>query len=223
MRYFPALRNARWQRPVRILLTACWVVAVAFGFSRLERFDRTPGVEASAPSTWPEATALSMDDDRLNVVVALHPRCPCSKATLEVLGAMAEQHPSAARFHFLVFRPAGGVESWHETGLWRDAQRFQGARFLLDDNGSEAARFGAVSSGTVAVYAAKGRLLFKGGITPSRGSVGPNRGADILARLMTYDGKPLAEQVDPPSCCPVYGCSLVPEVTFRPDAIPVRL
>lgn len=223
MRLLPSLCDTRWRQPVRLFFAACWLAAVVFGFSQLERFDRTPGVDASTPITWPETHALVKDEDRLNVVVALHPKCPCSMATLESLERMVERHPTAARFHFLFFRPASGADAWHETELWSEARQFPRAACLLDDDGVEAARFGAVNSGTVAVYSGDGRLVFKGGVTPSRGTVGPNRGADVLTRLMKHDGDMLLKQRELPDSCPVFGCPLVPRVTFRPDAINVRL
>jgi hypothetical protein len=223
MRLLPSLRDTRWRRPVRLFFASCWLAAVAFGFSQLDRFERTPGVEAPTPAIWPETPALVKDEDRLNVVVALHPKCPCSMATLESLEGMVERHPTAARFHFLFFRPSSGAEAWHETELWREARQFPGAACILDVNGMEASRFGAVNSGTVAAYSGDGRLVFKGGVTPSRGAVGPNRGADVLTQLMKHDGDVLLEQHERPDSCPVFGCPLVPQVTFRPDAINVRM
>jgi len=71
---------------------------------------------------------------------------------------------------------------------------------LRDEDGAEAARFGAATSGTVALYR-DGKLLFNGGITPARGHEGDSFGKERLVSLLTT-GK--ADRND----APVFGCSL---------------
>jgi hypothetical protein len=74
-------------------------------------------------------------------------------------------------------------ENWMHGNLWREAGAIHGVKLLMDD-GKEAERFGAVTSGHVLLYDAQGLRLFSGGITPSRGQTGENPGTDaLLARL----------------------------------------
>ena len=85
------------------------------------------------------------------------------------------------------------------------ARRFceEGARVVLvdrDADGVEAARFGAKTSGQALLYAADGRLLFHGGLTPSRGHEGDNEGLRRVTAIL--DGKAARDE------SPVFGCSL---------------
>ncbi|HEX3447903.1 MAG TPA: hypothetical protein VHS97_06590, partial [Isosphaeraceae bacterium] len=76
---------------------------------------------------------------------------------------------------------------------------------LIDDSGGEeAARFGARTSGLVALYAPDGRLHFRGGITGSRGHEGDNAGQQALLGLIQGNPSSL------PCETPVFGCPLFP-------------
>jgi hypothetical protein len=72
---------------------------------------------------------------------------------------------------------------------------------VRDDDGVEAARFRATTSGTAALYDARGRLLFTGGLTSARGHEGDSAGLQRIASLLRTGQ---ADRSD----APVYGCSL---------------
>ena len=73
----------------------------------------------------------------------------------------------------------------------------------MDDlDGVEAQRFGAATSGQAFLYNQAGALLFKGGITASRGHSGDNLGRDAVVDLVTSG-------VASVSAAPVFGCSLL--------------
>jgi hypothetical protein len=74
---------------------------------------------------------------------------------------------------------------------------------VLDDvDGTEARRFGALTSGQVVVYDADGRLRFSGGITPARGHAGDNAGRSAIIALLEGASSASVET-------PVFGCSLL--------------
>jgi len=73
---------------------------------------------------------------------------------------------------------------------------------MRDDDGVEAARFGAATSGQVILYDRDGRLLFSGGITASRGHAGDNDGRDAIVSLLG-GGRGTRHS------SPVFGCSLL--------------
>jgi hypothetical protein len=64
--------------------------------------------------------------------------------------------------------------------------------------------FGAETSGTILLYDYHGNLLFKGGITGSRGHAGDNLGEDAIASLCLG-------QAAATNQTPVFGCSLFGE------------
>jgi hypothetical protein len=104
-------------------------------------------------------------------------------------------------------RPDDTDGGWEQTSIWTAARAIAGAHVLIDIGGSEAARFGAATSGQVLLYDPDGQLLFAGGITQSRGHQGDNPGR---RRVLSLIHGPRADQRPPTN---VYGCPLSdPEV-----------
>jgi hypothetical protein len=56
---------------------------------------------------------------------------------------------------------------------------------VMDDNGTEADRFGALTSGHTVLYSPAGHLEFSGGITLARGHVGENPGQRRVISLVS--------------------------------------
>jgi hypothetical protein len=99
----------------------------------------------------------------------------------------------------LFFRPRGS--GWAPNGLWRMAQSLENAHVVWDDDGREANKFGARTPGYALLYSAEGNLLFRGGVTGSRGHRGDNDGLDELAAS-------LDSQRPARAASRVFGCAL---------------
>jgi hypothetical protein len=183
------------------LLGALWVVLLAIGFVALWKYARTPGTSAEAPLDWPSGTHAMRSPGRPALVLFLHPKCPCSRATLTELREIVGRSRGAVDVTVEFVRPAGVEARWEETALWRDAGTLPGTTVLRDEGGLEAKRFGAETSGQALFYDGSGRRLFSGGITGSRGHAGANVGASTVAALIADDRAELCST-------PVYGCPL---------------
>ncbi|MDB6025231.1 MAG: hypothetical protein JWM68_1454 [Verrucomicrobiales bacterium] len=159
----------------------------------------------SAPQYWPSDAPISRASDRATLMLFAHPKCPCTRATVEELNRLLARcsHPVATRVFFL--KPANAPKDWTETGLWRSAAAIPGVEVKEDPEGKFASQFGASTSGSVLLYDAKGRLLFKGGITSSRGHAGDNVGSDTIVSLLDGNDNGLKQT-------PVFGCSLITSV-----------
>ena len=72
---------------------------------------------------------------------------------------------------------------------------------MIDDEGTEANRFHAATSGQTLLYDAAGSLLFSGGITGSRGHSGDNAGQTAIVSLVNSGAPRLTETS-------VFGCPL---------------
>jgi hypothetical protein len=72
---------------------------------------------------------------------------------------------------------------------------------MLDTNAKEAQRFGARTSGEVALYDDAGRLAFRGGITAARGHEGDSTGRDAILRWLNH--------LPADKCSPTFGCPLL--------------
>jgi len=102
--------------------------------------------------------------------------------------------------YVLFVKPPGSAENWEKTDLWQSAANIPGVSVVVDD-GAEALRFHAVTSGQTALYDVAGRLLFSGGITGSRGHAGDNAGRSAIVSLLNTGE---AEQTE----TSVFGCDL---------------
>jgi hypothetical protein len=72
---------------------------------------------------------------------------------------------------------------------------------MIDDEGAEANRFHAATSGQTLLYDADGRLLFSGGITGSRGHAGDNAGENAIVSWVNSGAAARTETS-------VFGCAL---------------
>ena len=131
----------------------------------------------------------------------VHPRCPCSTASLRELERLMARCVDELDATIYFMRPADAPDAWAQGSLWNHAAQIPGVQTVIDAAGKQAERFAAKTSGSVVLYDATGRLLYEGGITAGRGHEGDNRGKDALISLAR--GEAAANKT-----CPVYGCSL---------------
>jgi hypothetical protein len=180
---------------------AAWLFVVAAGSFALWRYEATPGPVRSAPLSWPVDSRILTDPERANLVMFVHPHCPCTRASIGELARILARSGDSVRAHLFFVKPLGAPPGWEQTDLWENAAFLPGAYLQVDEGGVEAQRFGAVTSGQVVLYACRGALLFDGGITALRGHWGDNAGSQaILERL--------ADSEHEPATTTVYGCPL---------------
>jgi hypothetical protein len=180
-----------------VTLVVLWAAAVLVGGALLVRYKSRPGDAGRAPDRWPAGSAIARDAGRPTLLMFVHPDCPCSRASLRELATLAARRVDRQSIRIVVDRSSGSGDEEAVRGL---AARVMGAEVLTDD-GREADRFGARTSGLVLAYDAAGALLFRGGITASRGHEGDSLGRGRLLALL--DGRP-TDRRD----APVFGCAL---------------
>ena len=73
------------------LLVLGWAIAVGFGVYRFVDYQSRPGDPGRPVTEWPPQSQIVRDTSRPNVVVWLHPRCPCSDATLDEVHSVDTQ------------------------------------------------------------------------------------------------------------------------------------
>lgn len=183
------------------VVTVGWLLLVGTGFARLLEYEAVPGAEAIAPIDWPANSPISAQDGGFTLVVAIHPRCPCSRASLEELARVLAVSPRPVFVQALVWRPASAPTDWEHGAVRDKLELLPGTTIVADTDGRVAEVFGLRTSGEMVLYDAAGRLLFRGGITGSRGHEGDNPAKDaLLARLR-------GETTDP-TTMPVFGCPI---------------
>lgn len=194
-------------RTMTLTLTGlAWGGMVVLGFGMLSRYETTPGLAGKPSSHWPMDTTLRPDRGRPNVVFAVHPRCPCTRASMEGLAAIVAEFPDAPSVRMLVYRPTNAPANWGEA-----MPPVAGPTWVDDPDGREAAKFGLRTSGAIAAYDASGQLQFHGGITRVRGRKVFSEGYASVCAI-------LRGELPPVDFCLAYGCNL----DAFADGVPAR-
>ena len=171
----------------RLLFTfilVLWLSVVSGGMAFVWSYNHKPGTAATAPLRWPVDSRVPRTPGRDTLVLLAHPKCPCTRATVEELSRLMANCQGRLNVYVLFVRPKGFPESWNKTDLWNSAAKIPGVTVLVDEDGVEATRFGAATSGQVLLYDETGTLRFHGGITESRGHSGDNAGSSTIVSLV---------------------------------------
>jgi hypothetical protein len=188
--------------PLLAWLAAPWGIGVLAGFGLLVQYSSAPGGFGTAAMTWPADTALPRGEQPA-LVMFMHPQCPCSRASLEELSRILVGTSSQVRVHVVFVRPKCFGSHWERTDLWRSAAAMPGVEVSVDVDGVEARRFGAATSGATFLYDGSGALVYRGGVTPSRGHVGDSIGAKVIAGFLSSGGG--GQSTGPVFGCPLFG------------------
>jgi len=188
-----------------------WSVSVLLSFGVLAQYSATPGPVGQPIDHWPSTTSIARGVDRATLIMFLHPHCPCSRASLEEFSRIIAQPADRLNSHIVFVRAGGQPPLWERTDLWSAAEVMPGVQVIIDVDGIEARRFGAVTSGSTLLFDHAGARLFFGGITGARGHAGDNPGKSAVLSAL-HGGR--AE----PNETPVFGCPLFdPPMGSRED------
>lgn len=187
-------------KPVFLLVFLGWLGLIAIGYTWLFRYSFVAGEASTAPGSVPHSLASSNSSSRWQVFLALHPRCPCSTATVRELAKILTRATDVSVVTVLMYKPSNEPDSWLEGRLLDECRRMN-CRVRSDPEGSYARVLGAVTSGDVVVYDASGKLRYHGGITGSRGHEGDNLGQQSVIDLLR--GRNASR-----TSMPVFGCPI---------------
>ncbi len=171
----------RW---ILIVAGIVWLVVCVGGSAVLLHYASTPGEEGKAGPRWPDQSGLALNRGGDTLVIAVHPHCPCTRASIVELNDLMLSLKGRMKAYVLVMRPKEFPQGWENTDLVSSARRIPGTTVVVDVDGVETARFGARTSGQALLYDPQGRLLFSGGITEGRGHIGDNAGFQRITSLV---------------------------------------
>lgn len=192
----------QWRKSWIFAAACAWLLLVGAGMKAAMDYEATPGASNPAPEQWPASSRISPPKAKPRLLVFAHPRCPCTRATFDELLEIAARAPDRAEIDVWFYRPSGAAANWNQGDLWRRVATQPGFKVHNDEEGREARLFGASTSGTVVLFDAQRRLVFRGGLTALRGKAGDSMGRQAVLSFL-LDGKPVAAQ------SPVFGCSLL--------------
>ena len=189
-----------------------WLLMVGTGLKILWDYEATPGSTRTPSSQWPSGSRISRGPTATLVMFA-HPHCPCTRASIGELALLMARCQGQVSAHVLFLKPQGFNGDWVHSDLWRSAAAIPGVQVAVDEDGQEAKRFSAMTSGYTLLYDRQGHVLFRGGITSSRGHSGENAGRDAIVSLLTT-GRAERTQT------PVFGCSILNAPAEQPAEQP---
>lgn len=178
-----------------------WLIIMVGCFAAITAYKSTAGAAATVPAAWPSDIPLARPANQAMLLMFLHPRCPCSRASLSQLHELRSAQQSGA-LRIIALRPENAEQAWMEGDIIQQARQIPSAELIWDDGGRLAARFGARTSGHVLIYNEHGLLTFSGGITSLRGHDGWNTHAAAAAAQWRGDSGSARET-------PVFGCPLI--------------
>jgi hypothetical protein len=181
--------------------TVIWLCAVFAGTTALMRYKNAAGAQIEPAAQWPTASAVPRARGHATLVLAAHPHCPCTRASVTELDRLLMRAGGRLQAVVLFVKPRGAPEGWEKGDLWTRVAAMPAAKPMLDVDGVEAHRFRALTSGQTVVYDDDGNLLFSGGITAARGHEGDSVGRGLI--LAALDGARLEH-----ARAPVFGCAL---------------
>ncbi|NND96174.1 MAG: RedB protein [Pirellulaceae bacterium] len=190
------------------ILVITWAAAVTGGLGVLWSYEHQPGWSHASPQKWPQTTQLIDAQNRPTLVMFVHPKCPCSRASIGELARIMTQCRDKMQTIAVYVKPrqCSGDPHWEQTDLWSSAAQIPGVTTVLDTDGVEAKRFGAETSGWCMLYDRDGHLQFSGGITPSRGHSGDNLGHSTIVSFLSRGTTDVHR-------AQVYGCDLETNMT----------
>lgn len=181
---------------------AVWVCVLVLALGAMTAYSYRPGVQDSTVVQWPKVSGIPRTAAQPTLLLFLHPKCACSRATLNELERLMPHLKDKVSVHILFADFPKPELKPDQSDLWRQAQRIPGVGQVgVDEGNVEQSRFGAKTSGQVYLFDEVGGLAFSGGITPSRGHMGDNAGRDAILQWMQHHQGPLVRTTP-------FGCGL---------------
>jgi hypothetical protein len=195
------MMKAKTKTILTLLLGLAWAASIVVGGHVLLKYENAPGKTGRVSSSWPSDSAVQLASDRPTLVMAAHPQCPCTRASVAELAQLMAHIQGKVRAYVLFYSPRDSGADWQNTDLRRTAAEIPGVSVVSDIDGAEAKRLGAETSGHTFLFDPSGRLLFNGGITASRGHSGDNAGESAIVSLINDHTSKRSQTF-------VFGCSL---------------
>lgn len=184
-----------------VTLLIIWAAVMLSAFGYLMAYSGTPGELSESPCRWPAASKIQRNVERPTLLMFIHPRCPCTRASLEELSRIVARCRARAEVHVVIVLPENLPSGWEQTDRYRQAAAIPDIIIDVDVHGTEAHLFHGKTSGHTLLYDANGTLLFSGGITAARGHAGDNESEDAVVDWLEKGHAALRD-------APVFGCPL---------------
>ena len=159
-----------------VLITSLWIGLSVYGVKRLLDYSSEAGVNGVIPIEWPSQSKIERQKNVPILIMFVHPKCPCTRASLAELKKILAVSKSNLIVTVVFSKAAFSATDWEKDFLWESVKHIEEIQTYVDLENHEAKMFGINTSGQTVLYDENGHLIFHGGITASRGHEGDNLG-----------------------------------------------
>ena len=158
------------------ILMLIWLVLCVTGFVALAAYSTDAGEQAPAPN--------KIEVAKPKLMMFIHPKCTCTRASVVELHKLVDGVDTDVDIIAYFVEYNSLENTLEESEHWKKLARHDEIIRKRDPEGTKASKYGALTSGHCVLYDANGKLIYQGGITPSRGHEGKSPGqAKILNHL----------------------------------------
>ena len=136
-----------------------WLAVIVAATLRISAYVSIPGQPGTPPADWPVGSQVARAATKPTLLMFIHPKCPCSKASIAELAVLMAHCQGQVDAHVLFLKPVETSAEWVRTETWRDAALIPGVTVHLDDAGREARLFASMTSGDTLLFDAEGRAF----------------------------------------------------------------
>jgi hypothetical protein len=184
-----------------IALGVLWLAAVAAGFTAAIVHEQTPAPDHRVVIRWPDGATCAPPQSRPLLIVFVHPKCPCTRASLDEIARLHGVCGDQLDMQFVFLQRGDAPWRSEDTDHWETVRKINAGPAFVDVDGVEHRRFGATTSGEVFLYLPTGELAFHGGVTVARGHVGKSAGSAAIEAVVASSATSIRQTA-------VFGCPL---------------
>jgi hypothetical protein len=178
---------------------ALWIFGILAGFSLLQHYSLTAGPAEKADFSAHAIVNAHRTPGRPLLIMAVHPRCPCTDSSLAELGDLLARSQGDCDALLLQFEPTNANAGWPRSASPRQLGGVN-VPVIVDRGGRIGAAIGAATSGHTVFVDAQGEVRFQGGLTVARDHRGHSPGQDAILAVLRGGDNAI-------SSAPVYGCT----------------
>jgi hypothetical protein len=118
----PTAKSFSWLNRVLAMVGVVWLLAVTAGLRAMLNYEDGPAEPGQPPTEWPKGSTISRKLGMPTVVMFVHPKCPCTDATIGELSILMTRLQGKATAAVFFVRPANFPDAWEKTELWHNAE-----------------------------------------------------------------------------------------------------
>ena len=161
-----------------------WIAPPRAARSTCSSNESRPAARSAVAQVWPERLGLERNAGGFSLVMAVHPKCPCTRASVAELNKLMLGWGRRVHAIALVTKPFELPDLWSESDVTARLREIPNVEVVRDFGGAKADAFGAEQLRADAALRRRGRLVLEGGITALRGHEGPSIGGEALKQLV---------------------------------------